>query len=296
MNKMKKQKKKYLVRSMSLKLKNTDSLIISAWNNLTNDPLTSRRFPGIVETKSGELDIKVGIRNISRALIFMDNLVKELKAKGHRIVVEYGSTYAIVEGQKIKISLREKTKQKLSNDSWRKFDYHPTGVLAFRIDKCYGPEREWRDGKLSIRKHLADIVSELEKKGRTMKEGNERWLMEREAQKEKERIEQEFEQQQEEELTRFKKLLCDAYRWNQTKILREYLEQVRANSVKNNLQSLELENWLYWANKKADWYDPNAEGEDELLKNVDKYSLMGKRSANSYSLLTERNWMFNDTW
>lgn len=28
--------------------------------------------------------------------------------------------------------------------------------------------------------------------------------------------------------------------------------------------------WIEWTRKKADWYDPNIEQEDELLGNVDK--------------------------
>ncbi|HEX5167634.1 MAG TPA: hypothetical protein VFW11_00570 [Cyclobacteriaceae bacterium] len=35
----------------------------------------------------------------------------------------------------------------------------------------------------------------------------------------------------------------------------------------------DVRNWIEWARKKADWYDPNIEQEDELLGIVDKSAL-----------------------
>ena len=44
----------------------------------------------------------------------------------------------------------------------------------------------------------------------------------------------------------------------------------------------ELTNWLKWAHKKVDWYDPNISAEDKLLEGVDKDSLSFKNKSNSY--------------
>ena len=42
---------------------------------------------------------------------------------------------------------------------------------------------------------------------------------------------------------------------------------------------MNLDNWLNWARKKADWYDPFVESNDELLSeaNKEKLTLPAKR-------------------
>lgn len=42
-----------------------------------------------------------------------------------------------------------------------------------------------------------------------------------------------------------------------------------------------MEIWVKWALGKADWYDPLIESEDELLKDVDRETLIFKRKSYS---------------
>jgi len=42
---------------------------------------------------------------------------------------------------------------------------------------------------------------------------------------------------------------------------------------KNGTYDLSTQQYLEWARKKADWYDPLVEYEDELLKTVNKTTL-----------------------
>ena len=41
----------------------------------------------------------------------------------------------------------------------------------------------------------------------------------------------------------------------------------------------DLTNWLKWARKKADWYDPFVEEDDKLLEDVDREKLTFKEKS-----------------
>jgi hypothetical protein len=47
---------------------------------------------------------------------------------------------------------------------------------------------------------------------------------------------------------------------------------------RTHTNSEELKNWLNWARKKADWYDPFTEAEDQLLCDADRNSLAFKKN------------------
>ena len=66
------------------------------------------------------------------------------------------------------------------------------------------------------------------------------------------------------------------------KVLRNYIEEVETKAIADNDTSEELKNWLEWAKKKVDWYDPYIETEDELLKGVDKETLTFNAQPNFY--------------
>lgn len=73
-------------------------------------------------------------------------------------------------------------------------------------------------------------------------------------------------------------------RWQKATNLRNYIEAIKINALKNNSISEELQNWIIWANKKADWYDPQIEDEDKLLTDVDKDALtLNKKSWLDYA-------------
>jgi hypothetical protein len=103
-----------------------------------------------------------------------------------------------------------------------------------------------------------------------------------EIRKEKERIAKEIEQRQENELSDFKGILLKATRLHKATTMRSYIDKVEEHAINNNILTDELINWLAWARKKADWYDPLIENDDELLKNVDRDTLtLKKKSSNS---------------
>jgi hypothetical protein len=254
------------------RLTNPDKLIISAKNELLGKKPDTYQYLGSVGASRDQLDIRVSQANVARALRFMDTLIKALRARGHDITFRNGDTYAIVMDHDFKILLREKHRREVVKDgNWDRSIYHPTGVLYFQIHGY--PTREWKDGKLPLEEQLPRIIAQFELSGQEWKELREKQRIEEEARIEKQRLQKEFEERQESELRKFKKMLSSASRWHKAENLRNYIKEVEAKALGNGNISYELKNWLEWARQKADWYDPFTEAKDELLDEINKDTL-----------------------
>ena len=64
-----------------------------------------------------------------------------------------------------------------------------------------------------------------------------------------------------EEIARTKALVNEAKDYATARMIREYVEAIRANPGNDGADP----EWLNWASKKADWFDPTVAREDELL-------------------------------
>jgi hypothetical protein len=215
-----------------VKLQNPDPLIVVAKNALVGQDGRFGRYPGIVSTGYGQLKITVSPSMVNRALRFMDTLIKLLKTRNQSVEVEYDRTYAVVEGHKIQICLREKSKviNKIPNGyGWTSYEYQPTGILSFFIGR-YSP-KEWKDGKLRLEEQLQDIILKLESEAQRLT--LERIELEKywQEQREKQRIEREAQERKQKEASAFKELMEQAQRWQQAKFLREYIEVVQQKAV-----------------------------------------------------------------
>ena len=210
----------------------------------------------------------------------MDTLIKALRARGHDIEMKNDATYVIIEEGDIKIQFREKLKREIIKEArWDSTVLHPTGILAFQI---YYPSKEWKDGKIPIEDQLSKIITRLELIGREEKERRIQSQKEKVLRKEKERIEKEFHLEKEKDLTAFKDTLQKASRWHKVVNLRNYIDSVEQKAIEKNNFSEELKSWVEWARKKAEWYDPFIESEDELLNDVDRETLILKPKSPYY--------------
>jgi hypothetical protein len=72
------------------RLSDPDPLIIQAKNTLLIEKRKSPHFNGVLETKPGELNIRVAPSNVARALRFMDAFIKLMRARNHDIHSQYG--------------------------------------------------------------------------------------------------------------------------------------------------------------------------------------------------------------
>lgn len=262
------------------KLSKPDKLIITARKSLlVNKPSMQHNQEGLVNTNRNEINIVVSPGSIRRSLRFMDTLIKLLKKRGHKVVIgSDGVTYAVIRNEEIQIQLKEKLKRVIiDNGSWKRQELHPTGKLAFR----YGwfNKREVVDGKsLFLEERLSFILAKLELKAKKEKE----LRLEREAYHNK--VEEEnkrkifIQKQKNDELEKFKNLFASAKLLHEANTIREYANTVRVKALKNNNLSKEVKKWLEWVEKKADWYDPLIDFDDDLLKEVDKETLKFNKS------------------
>ncbi len=254
------------------RLTKPDKLIISAKEKLNSTD--NRIYKGLISSSYQNLDIRVSRLNIRRALLFMDTLIKALYARKHLIRISQNDTMVIIDGHSIPLSLREKTKKVLTNskDHWNLHKYIPDGLLIIKLDNGYDC-KEITDGRLPLEKQIALIIASLEMIAIKKTEWNNRIQKNREERELKEKIRKEYEKRQDEDLEAFRQTLNKAERWHKAENLRNYINEVELKAVAVNNLTEEIQDWLIWARKKADWYDPFIEAEDELLRNTDKENL-----------------------
>ena len=256
-------------------LSKPDRLIVESRNSF-KEKKNNTSFKGVI-TCTG-LSIIVSPKNVSRSLRFMDTLIKLLRQRGHEVKTGNYRTYTIIDGEEIQIWLHEKLDKVVKENNWTQF--HANGLLSFRIDKS-GGTIEFVDGKLTIEEQLPRILAKLELLGKKLKAERIAFEQRKAERLEKERIIRELEQRKEKELADFKELLQKAKRFRQVEMLRSYIDVIKGISITNNTLTEEMEIWVKWALGKADWYDPLIESEDELLKDVDRETLIFKRKSYS---------------
>lgn len=256
------------------RLTNPDKLIVEASNSLTERSKYLNN--GLAWCSIDHLSIKVSPGNIGRALRFMDKLIKVLKIRGHEVYVRHDSTYVVIEKEEIMISLRETLKRELVDDGrWKTAKDTPTGLLCFKMGRYN--DKEWKDGKQTLEEQLSQIIVRLETEGKQLRERSLRREKERLEAQEIERIRKELEKRQEKELEDFKGILQQASRLHKATTIRTYIDKVEAHAVENGNLTEDIVQWLAWARKKADWYDPLIESEDDLLSKVDRDTLAFRR-------------------
>ena len=252
-------------------LQSPDELVVQAKQILTAKAKVIHS--GTLRTYSDALDMNVSRESVDRALLLMDVFIKSLKRRGHSIIFKNGETFAKVKGQDLQIKLREQTKRVKGENSWP--EYVPTGILYFKIDRY--PDKEFKDGHLKLESKLAEIIAWMEIQADKDNARDEEWRLEKEAAKLEEERVRLIEGRRENEMERYRKLGEDAKRWKQAMVIREYIDEVERQgglepgvlikgfTSETSPTPFDLQQWIDWARKKADWVDPVVSGEDEVL-------------------------------
>ncbi|MDP2384764.1 MAG: hypothetical protein Q8M29_00200 [Bacteroidota bacterium] len=253
-------------------------LIVETKNaHINNENRHSKNFTGYLRSP---LSISATKLNYSRALRIMDTFIKAMEQRGHVFQFKNDSAHLVIYGEEFAISIREKNNRipKPKTGSWQEYDYIPSGILVFSVRISYH-NIEWTDGRLPLENQLSKIVAKIEIKGSEEKEMHLRWEKEREIQAEQDRIKKAKEQEIENELVKFKLLKKKAELWREAGEIRAYLRSLEEKATKEQSLTDELKDWLKWAHKKVDWYDPNIEAQDPLMEGVDKENLTFKKSG-----------------
>ena len=167
---------------------------------------------------------------------------------------------------------RKKTFSYASKPNIRKYDYVYNGKLKIT---CGNRKYIRETDKIKIEDKLGDIIIKLYEQSEEVKS-------ERLAREERARINREEEERKEkirnarkDEAQKIKELVNMAEDYKIACDIRNY---VNAVSKQDNLTN-EIKEWIKWANKKANWFDPIIDEEDELLGKRDhKQSMENKNN------------------
>lgn len=260
------------------KLMNPDTIIALARDKLYKEKIWNKN-QGIISGNSGYLEIEVSPNNFSRALRFMDTMIKGFKNRGHELITKNECINVRVLGEDFHIACREKAKRVTVMGRYgEETKYEPTGILTFRLGESYHL-KEWSDGKIPIEEQVSKILAGIEYCG--WKEREERRRREKiwAENKEKERIAKELQERKAKELADFKELFKKSKRHEEAEVIRRYIHKLEDSAISRNVLTEELIEKIEWARKKADWYDPFIEMYDELLNDVDREELKFKNQG-----------------
>lgn len=237
------------------RLINPDILILNTKNYFDAVNRYDWRSHESYPSRKDVLNIDVRHQNLPRALRIMNFLIKILRDRNHDVIIKYDKTFAVMSGENIEIRLRKKNKvvdEPRDKFSTRRLE--SIGKFSFIIGDYR--KKEINDGQDLMETKLAVILEKLEREGEREKEeriASEEWNRKW---KEQQRLEQEKRDRKNNELSEFKRIYFDAKRMHQSEIMRHYVSILENNTVSNGTMSDDLKNWIDWAKKKVDWYDP----------------------------------------
>lgn len=133
--------------------------------------------------------------------------------------------------------------------------------------------KEVKDGIELIETKISTIIAMLELEGERMRIERIESEIRRKQWEEQQRIERELRDKQEKEAKAFKKLFLKAIRLHQANIIRNYIQTVETNAIRNGCITEDFTQWLAWAQQKVSWYDPLVNGSDPLLNDHHKTHL-----------------------
>jgi hypothetical protein len=217
-----------------------------------------------IDDKKITYPIRFEINNRERALRFMDTFTKLIKYRGHTFSKEYSETGVLIDGIFIALDLREASKRVPAKPPYSGTTLEPTGEFIFKIGR-YSGDKEWRDGPVKIEELLAKIVAKLEIEAESKKIRQEESRLRHLKYEAKKKIEEEIKKRRDDEVIKFNKLVALSEQYNKTRIIRQYIEAQKQNAIDTNSFTPEKQEWINWANDKADWIDPLINKPDDLL-------------------------------
>jgi hypothetical protein len=243
----------------------------------------------IVSKRKEALDLRVSPSNLTLSLRIMDALIKAFEKRGWRVslkeedkgwrtyvsILEEELAFALWEGyeryEPVLTAAQKKEKEKYP---WRydRAHYRPTGRLSLRIRDAYTVKQSeaWADNPTKkVEERLNTFAIALIKAAlREKAERIERKRREIEWEEQRKRV-QELERRRWEEQQRLEKLEKEVASWNKSQLIRVYAEAVRTAAEKQGgdiTPGSELDRWISWASRVAEWYDPSDRKAQELLK------------------------------
>lgn len=257
-----------------------DNLVVSAGKALRKKENIT--YDGMARSPKGELGICVTPPLVDRALTFMDLLIKALRMRGHDLIVKEDATCVIVFQQELKIYCREKNNRIPTNDKWQSHVFVPSGLLLLKLEGIY--DREWVDGKnKQIEEHIPSMINKFEQEAIRRNDWKANAEKQRILYEEQLKLEKERKEKHDQELASFKILFQRAIRWEKAQLLRIYIDELESRLSKEMPDYEASQQYVEWARKKANWYDPFINAKDEWLTDKDLWVIEVSNNKNEHS-------------
>lgn len=246
-------------------------LIFSTKNILASERPDSDGL--IRRVRSEILAISVSPKNLNRAFNIMNTFVWELERRNYQIKIEMNyhgrnETFAIKDGQKIQIELRETLKMnKLKVDKvsspWRQSDYErvfiPTGELRLEIKNVYGGDfkKIFKDQTNQLLEdQLNNFIINIYRSINYLNLRDREWEKERKIQKEREKEQNLILERKRLEEEKTKNLFKMVRVWHKANLVRNFINEFEKKLIEENALTEEKKKWIQWAMEKADALNP----------------------------------------
>lgn len=238
-----------------------DPLTVAAKESLAM--LTDPQYPGMRVTAKKQLDIRVTQSNIGRALRFMNAFVKLVRARGHKFEANEEGNFVLIREVRLRVKFREITRRiRVQHSGYQDYAWQPTGQVVFRLDGRL--KAQWMDLKTQLlEEQLPKVLAKLELTARLEEDYLEKARLWHQNWERQRKLDLEREARKKQEVNEVRGLIDQAQQWKRAQLLRDYLAAMPDANPE----------WLTWAKKKADWFDPLISAEDELLIGTSKNDL-----------------------
>ena len=194
----------------------------------------------------------------SRALRFMDTLIRIVEAMGYNIIFYCNRGHVEMFGQKTEINLRQKVYRirKKDGTGWSRESWEESDKLEFQAGPSFN-QKSWIDNdKRKLEERLTEIIAWIEKdcrywhdlRARQAIEENKRLLEQQklEAVKAKQELERE----------KVNQLFSDAENWNKALVLERYINEMKTKAILENRMNLITKDYIIWAIKVISKLNP----------------------------------------
>lgn len=237
-----------------------DPLIIDTKEKIREDRENIHLSKSPYKSKIKEtLNVSVNRDSLDRTLSIFSTVIRSLRFRGHDILVKDNCTYAVVDGEKIQVSMTERNRKK--GEAYLR-------ELQFNIHYEY----RWNSPKTfndttytKVEDKIVSIIAFLEIRSDEIKEERSAAEKRRIEQEEKERLRKEFEAKRDTELKDFQSLFTMAERLYKANTIRNYVATYEKYLTENGIENEGILAKLEWAKEKADWLDPFISKDDEYL-------------------------------
>ena len=252
------------------------------------------------------LSMRVSQEQEDRAIRIYATIIKAAQSKGYELHIVKDNnryypectTYIVIRGHKIQTFLREVNKQATNDDGTRnRHELIGSGILKFECDEYehhYGSSYDRcaaQDTKctkledkiehiIEVLEEIADLRDERERR-RILEEERKRQEEERKRLEEEER--KRLQALKDGELEKVKELIFNADRLKISKIIREYIKELKVYMHEQGLaDEMVMKKEIEWMERKADFIDPFIKYSDDLLSEEDIDKLLNPEIIRTY--------------